>query len=62
MQRCSPDACAAKAIDVRKVLELGEDRADQIVVLPGSVKELLSADGLAETLLGLIPPSKEAPF
>jgi hypothetical protein len=62
IQRCDEKDCAAKAVEIGTLLDLGADRKDQVIVQSGSVKEFLATPSLAESLVKLIPPSKDVPF
>jgi hypothetical protein len=62
VQRCTTDSCQSKQEEIVSALELSSDRSEQIVVLPGSVKELLTSEDLTQKLLELIPPSQDVPF
>jgi len=62
IQRCEDKDCAAKAMEIMTVLDLGTDRKDQVIVQPGTVKEFLQSPQLNERLVKLIPPSKDVPF
>lgn len=62
VQRCTDEGLTSKKDEVMKVLELRSDQREQIVVVPGSVKEFLSEPNLSDSLLGMLPPAKDAPF
>lgn len=62
IQRCEEGECDKKSEEIRTSLDLGEDRRDQVRVLPGSAKQFLQIPNLAEQLVDLIPPSADAPF
>lgn len=62
IQRCDDKGVSAKIREVRRLLEVGEDRPDQVKVHPGSAKEFLETADLAESLVQLIPASKDVPF
>jgi hypothetical protein len=62
IQRCEEKDCAEKAIEIGTLLDLGADRKDQVKVQPGSAKQFLETPNLAESLVKLIPPSKDVPF
>lgn len=62
VQRCEEKDCAAKANEVVALLELDPAQKDQVIVKPGSVKQILETPKLNERLIELIPPSKDVPF
>jgi len=62
IQRCEEKDCAAKAIEIGTLLDLGADWKDQVIVHPGTAKQFLETPKLAERLVKLIPPSKDVPF
>ncbi len=62
IQRCEEKDSAAKTNDVLTLLELDGERKDQVIVWAGSAKQFLETPNLAESLIKLIPPSKDAPF
>jgi len=62
IQRCDEAECDEKAKTVANLLELADDRHDQVKVQSGSAKTFLEKPNLAETLVSFIPPSKDVPF
>jgi hypothetical protein len=62
IQRCDDKARVAKAKEIRQLLDIGEDRPDQVRIQSGSAKQFLETPNLAESLVQLIPPSKDVPF
>lgn len=62
VRRCAEKDCLALADQVISVLELEAPQTEQVIVRPGSAKEFLETPNQAESLMGLIPPSKDAPF
>src|SRR5271157_3346741 len=62
IQRSEEKDCAAKAIEIGTLLDLGADRKNQVIVHLGSAKQFLEAPNLVESLVKLIPPSKDVPF
>jgi len=62
VQRCDASACDEKATEIAKILDLGDDRLDQVKVQSGSAKSFLETPNLAESLVKLIPPIKDVPF
>lgn len=62
IQRCDNTACDAKANEIVQLLDLGGDHPDQIKVQSGSAKQFLETPDLAQSLVKLIPPSKDVPF
>jgi hypothetical protein len=62
IQRCEENDRAAKAGEIGTLLDLGADRKEQVIVHPGSVKQFLATPKLAESIVRLIPPSKDVPF
>jgi len=63
VQRCSGAELAARKKDeVRTTLELNADRADQIIIEQGSVKEFFERNNLAAQLTQHIPADPDAPF
>jgi hypothetical protein len=62
VRRCAEKDCSAVADQVMSALELDTAQKEQVIVRPGSAKEFLETPSLAESLVGLIPPSKDVPF
>ena len=62
IQRCQEKDCVAKANEISTVLDLGTDRKGQVIVQACSAKQFLETPNLAESLVKLIPPSKDVPF
>ena len=62
IQRCEQDDCAAKLAEVAKQLELSDAQRAQLIVQPGSAKGFLETANLAESLVSMLPPSKDVPF
>jgi hypothetical protein len=62
IQRCDDRDCERKAKEIRTLLDLGDDRADQVSMHSGSAKQFLETSNLAELLVKLIPAVKDAPF
>jgi hypothetical protein len=62
IQRCEANDCDKKAKEIQQLLDLADDRVEQVRVQPGSAKQFLETSNLAESLVQLIPPSKDAPF
>jgi len=51
IQSCEYKDCAANAMEIMTLLDLGADRKDQIIVQPGTVEEFLQSEQLNERLL-----------
>ncbi|HKD06471.1 MAG TPA: SIR2 family protein [Bryobacteraceae bacterium] len=62
IQCCEPADCGAKLIEIGKLLELSEAQCAQLIVRPGSAKGFLETANLAESLVSVLPPSKDVPF
>ncbi|MGH9325364.1 MAG: SIR2 family protein [Terriglobia bacterium] len=62
IQRCDDSACDAKTKEIIRLLDLGDDRLDQVKVQSGSAKQFLETPDLTQSLVKLIPSSKDAPF
>jgi hypothetical protein len=62
IQRCLDSECPSKREEVIGALELDTTQRDQVLVHPGSAKEFLQTQNLAELLVSKIPASKDVPF
>jgi hypothetical protein len=62
IQRCEEKDCAVKAKEIGNLLDVNDERSDQVKVEAGSAKRFLETANLAEMLARLIPPSKDVPF
>jgi SIR2-like domain len=62
IQRCSDDERVAKQEEVCTLLELDPTQRDQIIVQGGSAKDFLETPNLAQSLVDIIPTSKDIPF
>lgn len=62
VQHCDEADCDTKVKEVRQILDIGDERAEQVRVRSGSAKQFLETANLADFLVTLIPPTKDAPF
>jgi hypothetical protein len=62
IQRCEENDCAATANQITTLLELDDQRKDQVIAWSGSAKQFLETPNLVESLVKLIPPSQDVPF
>lgn len=62
IQRCTEEECGHKAKEIAKLLDIGNGREDQVRVCAGSAKQFLETPDLAQTIVQLIPTSKDVPF
>jgi hypothetical protein len=62
VQRCGDEERNTKANEIRQILDIGAERQYQVTVRSGSAKQFLETANLAESLVQLIPASKDVPF
>jgi hypothetical protein len=62
VQRCGDEERTTKANEIRQILDIGAERQYQVTVRSGSAKQFLETANLAESLVQLIPASKDVPF
>jgi hypothetical protein len=62
VQRCGDEERSTKASEIRQILDIGAERQYQVTVRSGSAKQFLETPNLADSLVQLIPASKDVPF
>jgi hypothetical protein len=62
IQRCNENDCPAKTSEIEALLDLSQDRKNQVIVRPGTVREFLQTPQLNEHLIKLIPQIDDVPF